>query len=93
MDKRFRLTKEQRELVKDYNKAVKAMLNGGVKCVHRSYEELYVYNGTQVQDDYFNDDCPVGAVVLNVDDMVSVECPFGLELWNSDSCIACEMKD
>lgn len=82
MDKRLELTDEQRIAMNRYNNAVKELLESGVRCVFRTFDEIAVINGKEVGELAFEEDFIEDAdnEVVRFDELEQIECPFGLNL-------------
>ena len=95
MDKRLALTDKQRELIDNYNAAVKALLDGGVHCVFREFDEIGVFNGTEVKELGFEEDMmeDAGDVQLNFNELEFIDCPFGLNLCTGEKYFIARFKN
>ena len=82
MDKRLELTDEQRVAMNRYNNAVKELLESGVHCVFRTFDEIAVFNGKDVDEVLFEEDFIDDKVceMVQFDELEQIECPFGLNL-------------
>lgn len=81
-DEALKLTEEQVKAVKQYNEAVKRLMDANVMCVFIPYDKIVVFNGEHVQDVMFEEDCDDSedTKCVCVDELEVIACPFGLNL-------------
>lgn len=84
LDERLQLTDNQLIAINRYNNAVRDLLETGVQCVFREFEEIGAFNGNKVDEVTFEEDTADGDIVIQFNDLMQIECPFGLNLVTND---------
>ena len=78
MDKRLELTEKQKEIVSRYEAIVKEMEEAKIVGVFEYFNDVFLFNGEQVENVYFEEDRSDLTVNVNTDDCYVVGVPFGL---------------
>ena len=93
LDERLRLTDDQKAAVNHYNNAVHELLNSGVHCVFREFDEIAVFNGKEVEHETFEEEDGDDYMTIDFENFPTIECPFGLNLCCNDRAVKIQMKE
>ena len=87
MDKRLEFSERQREIIGRYNDVVKEMLASNIRCVYKSYGNIYAFNGANVADVDFPENRVEDGEdeLIDFDELEQINSPIGLCFEENDN--------